>query len=92
MQAADGFRNLGQFVAAVNVSNNLGIDFVKLKSKMVDDGNSLGQSIQALKPASTGTIEAQHAEFEARGLIAETEAQVTTAQQPKSKKSGSLDE
>ena len=102
MQAADGFRNLGQFVAAVNVSNNLGIDFVKLKSKMVDDGNSLGQSIQALKPASTGTVEARHAEFEARGLIAETEAQVTTtatvtnttttAQKPKGKKSGSLDE
>ena len=54
MKAAEGFRNLGQFVAAVNVSNNLGLDFAKLKMKMVDDGLSLGQSIQALKPASSG--------------------------------------
>lgn len=47
MDAAEGFRNLGQFVAAVNVSNNLGIPFTELKSRMVDDGMSLGQAIQA---------------------------------------------
>ncbi len=47
MNAAEGFRNLGQFVAAVNVSNNLGISFTELKSRMVDDGMSLGQAIQA---------------------------------------------
>ena len=47
MDAAEGFRNLGQFVAAVNVSNNLGISFTELKSRMVDDGMSLGQAIQA---------------------------------------------
>ncbi len=47
MDAAEGFRNLGQFVAAVNVSNNLGISFTELKSRMVDDGMSLGQAIKA---------------------------------------------
>ena len=97
MKAADGFRNLGQFVAAVNVSNNLGLDFTQLKMKMVDDGLSLGQSIQALKPAASGAVEAQRAEYEARGMIAETETQVsatatvtttTTTQKPKGKKSG----
>jgi hypothetical protein len=80
MKAADGFRNLGQFVAAVNVSHNLGIPFDALKTSMVTDGKSLGQSIQALKPVASSTIEAQHAEFDARVLIAESEQQpqVTT--------------
>src|SRR6476660_6448175 len=34
MLASAGFRNLGQFVAAVNVSNNLKIPFTELKTKM----------------------------------------------------------
>jgi hypothetical protein len=76
--AAAGFRNLGQFVAAVNVSTNLGIPFADLKTKMTVDGKSLGQSIQALRPASSGTVEAQHAEYQARVVIAETER--TTAE------------
>lgn len=33
-QAAYGFKNLGQFVAATNVSKNLGISFVQLKLDM----------------------------------------------------------
>jgi hypothetical protein len=33
-QAAYGFKNLGQFVAATNVSKNLGISFDKLKLQM----------------------------------------------------------
>jgi hypothetical protein len=47
--AASGFKNLGQFVAAVNVSNNLGIDFNMLKRLIVDRGLSLGQAIQQAK-------------------------------------------
>jgi hypothetical protein len=47
--AASGFKNLGQFVAAVNVSNNLGIDFNMLKRLMVGRGLSLGQAIQQAK-------------------------------------------
>lgn len=101
MTAADGFRNLGQFVAAVNVSNNLGLDFTQLKMKMVDEKLSLGQSIQSLKPVASGSIEAQRAEYEARGMIAESETQAsatatvttnTTTQKTKGKKpSGSRD-
>jgi hypothetical protein len=72
MKAAAGFRNLGQFVAAVNVSNNLGIPFKKLKAAMVKDGMSLGQAIQSLKPAADATTEARHAEHDADTLIQQT--------------------
>jgi hypothetical protein len=60
-QAAFGFRNQGQFVAAVHVSNNLGIPFNELRSKMVTEGKSLGQSIQALKPHADSDAEAERA-------------------------------
>lgn len=79
MKAALGFKNLGQFVAAVNVSNNLGISFTKLKTLMVTEGYSLGQSIQQLKPTATATVEAQRAEYDAQRLITTTESQTTTA-------------
>jgi hypothetical protein len=78
MKAADGFRNLGQFVAAVNVSNNLDIPFAKLKVAMVEDNKSLGQAIQTLKPSSSSTIEAQRAEYDAQAMIRESEASATT--------------
>ena len=74
MAASAGFRNLGQFVAAVNVSNNLGLSFTELKAKMVTGGLSLGQAIQAVRPlTASATIEAQRAEYDARGMIAESE-------------------
>ena len=53
MKAAYGFKNLGQFVAAVNTSYHDGIPFAQLKRKMVRDGMSLGQAKQALRPSST---------------------------------------
>lgn len=74
MTAAEGFRNLGQFVAAVNVSNNLGISFDELKTKLVTNNMSLGQAIQATRPLTASpTIEAQRAEYDARGMIADSE-------------------
>jgi len=77
MEAADGFRNLGQFVAAVNVSNNLNVPFDKLKADMVTKKMSLGQSIQDLRPASSASVEAQHAEYDAGTLIAQTEQETS---------------
>jgi hypothetical protein len=79
MAASAGFRNLGQFVAAVNVSNNLGISFAQLKTKTVTDRMSLGQAIQALRPVSSATIEAQRAEYDARSMIVESEQQPQVA-------------
>src|SRR5262249_19227691 len=47
--ASQGFKNLGQFVAAVHVSHNLGIPFDQLKAKMMGPPKeSLGQAIDAL--------------------------------------------
>ena len=65
--AASGFRNLGQFVAAVHVSHNLGIPFDQLKGKELattdacpgmtvpTKGSHLGQAIQTLKPTMSST-------------------------------------
>jgi len=72
--AAAGFRNLGQFVAAVNVSNNLGIPFAQLKTRMVDKSMSLGQAIQDARPTTTNTTTVvTRAERDADDLIRETE-------------------
>jgi hypothetical protein len=69
ISAASGFRNLGQFVAAVNVSNNLGIPFVTLKSRMVDDRMSLGRAIKDLRPSADSRKEARRAEADAATLL-----------------------
>ena len=84
MKAAEGFRNLGQFVAAVNVSNNLGLSFTQLKTRMVDDGMSLGQAIKELRPTANSTTEVQRAETDASRLITTTEGDVS----PKKKSRG----
>lgn len=78
MTAAAGFKNLGQFVAAANVSDNLQISFTELKAKMMS-GMSLGQAIQAVRPLTASpTVEAQRGEYDARGMIAESEPSTTS--------------
>lgn len=47
--AAAGFKNEGQFIAALEASKNLNIPFADLKDRMTA-GQSLGQAIQALRP------------------------------------------
>src|SRR5262245_8573602 len=50
--AAMGFKNQGQFIAALHVSKNLNIPFADLKAKMTGDHpESLGKAIHDLKPA-----------------------------------------
>ena len=58
---AAGFRNQGQFVAAVHVSNNLGLTFSELKTLMVDQHLSLGQAIQQLRPDVNANAEVRRA-------------------------------
>jgi hypothetical protein len=66
-QAAQGFKNLGQFVAAVHVSHNLGIPFDQLKTKMVGPpSESLGKAIHALKPDVKSSDETKKAERQAK--------------------------
>lgn len=81
-QACLGFRNLGQFVAAVNVSNNLGIPFAQLKATMLGDVAhltpttaddmplSLGQAIHALRPAVDADAESRAAQRQADAMVA----------------------
>jgi hypothetical protein len=58
-EAAKGFKNWGQFVAAVHVSNNQNIPFMELKSRMVGpDAVSLGQAIQASRTGTTTSTSA----------------------------------
>src|SRR5262245_4784067 len=86
--ATAGFKNFGNFVAAVNVSNNLGISCEDLKAAMTgttlagtSTGKtpvSLGQAIQQLKPGVDSTTEAQKAQVEANVEINES----TTTKKP----------
>ena len=68
--AAKGFKNLGQFVAAVHVSHNLDIPFLDLKSKMVS-GDSLGNAIHGLKPQVNAKEEAKKAHQQAKETMQE---------------------
>jgi hypothetical protein len=69
--AANGFKNQGQFIAAVHASTNLGLSFDQIKTKMVDEQLSLGRTIQALRPAASGIIEASRAQQQALSDLAE---------------------
>src|SRR5258708_27415741 len=65
-QAYQGFKNLGQFVAAVHVSHNLGIPFEQLKAKMTGpSAESLGKAIEQLKPTANAKAEAKKANKQA---------------------------
>lgn len=57
--AANGFKNLGQFVAAVNVSYNQGVDFKAMRQLMLGEGKlSIGQALQQLKGVDIQTANA----------------------------------
>jgi hypothetical protein len=74
MAAAAGFRNLGQFVAAVNVSHNLGISFDALRTRMTGDNPmSLGQAIQQVKGLNPVV-----AETTAQNALAQANAELET--------------
>jgi hypothetical protein len=77
-RASLGFKNQGQFIAALHVSQNLGIPFSELKSHMVTvtpglpgqpdialQTGSLGQAIQASKSTANFTTEVERAELQA---------------------------
>ena len=52
-QAADGFRNQGQFIAALQQSRNHDISFGDLKAQMTGDNpSSLGEAMRKLGVAT----------------------------------------
>jgi hypothetical protein len=64
--ASSGFRNQGQFIAALHVSRNLNIPFADLKSKMTGPHPmSLGRAIQALRPSANSTLAVRRAHKQA---------------------------
>ena len=69
MWAASGFRDLGQFVAAVNAADNLQIPFMTLKARILDDGMDLSQAIRDLRRSSDYRKEARRAEDEAKAMM-----------------------
>ncbi len=72
--AAGGFRRLELFVATVNASSNLAIPFFELKRRIVNDGMTLGQAIQDIRPASKYWSEARRAEEDAAATIRTSES------------------
>ena len=89
--ASAGFKNQGQFVAALHVSQNLGISFLDLKNAMITkqttasgttmtQTGSLGQAIQTVKHTSsaTATTQATKAEQEADNDLKTSTTTTTT--------------
>lgn len=72
--AAAGFRRLELFVATVHASNNIEIPFSELKRRIVNDGMTLGQAIQDIRPKSRYWQEARRAEDEAAAAIRTSES------------------
>jgi len=65
--AAAGFKNLGQFVAAVHAAKDLGIPFDQLKAKLTGPGaENLGKAITDLKPGIDAKAALKQAEKEAK--------------------------
>jgi hypothetical protein len=55
--ATAGFRNQGQFIAALNASTSRGLSFADLQKAMTVDGLSLGQAVKQVQatPTTSGT-------------------------------------
>ena len=78
MEAAEGFKSLGQFVSTVNASHNHDLDFDKLKIAILDDGMSLGQAMKDQRTSLDSTTAATTATREADIMIRTTDPVVTS--------------
>ena len=75
--ASAGFKNLGQFAAAVHVSHNLNIPFEQLKAKMTGKPSmSLGKAIHEFTPSVKAKEEVKKADKEAAQDIKESKAEL----------------
>lgn len=90
-KASRGFKNQGQFIAALHVSQNLGIPFADLKSHMVTvtpgapgqrptatQTGSLGQAIQASKATAAVTTEVERAQTQSAADLQSTSTRKST--------------
>ena len=82
--AADGFKNEGQFIAALHVSRNLNIPFAQLKAEMTgSDRDSLGQAIHDLQPTANAKAAAKTAHHQARADLKAAHGSTTDADDKK---------
>jgi len=78
-QAAAGFKNQGQFIAALEASKNLGIPFADLQDR-VTAGESLGAAIHGLKPAmSAADVESSVKAADEQAKTVQVDASVNTS-------------
>jgi hypothetical protein len=74
-EAATGFNNYGQYVAAKHVSDTLNIPADTLRTEMVDNHLSLGDAIKKLRPElSSKAMRAEVKKAQAAAKRAEAEA------------------
>jgi len=72
-QAADGFKNQGQFIAALHVAKNLNIPFAQLKGEMTGaDRDSLGQAIREIQPTTDSKAAVHTAEKQTKADLKAT--------------------
>src|SRR5262249_26972557 len=80
--AEAGFRNHGQFLAALHVSHNLGISFADLKAKMTGPNpESLGRAIQDLRPKLSKSMVKSDVDRAEREAENDTEAMLEREQE-----------
>src|SRR5690606_27375440 len=63
--AADGFDDTAEFAAVAYAARNTGVPFMLLKHRVVDEGMSLADAIEASQPTLNGVLEAERASAEA---------------------------
>ena len=80
--ASSGFKNMGQFVAALHVSHNLNIPFDQLKGKMTGKPPiSLGKAIHELDPNVDAKAATKKAEHQAKKDIRESKVETKEAKE-----------
>jgi len=65
-EADDLHSDLEDFAATVHASRNIRVPFTLLKHEVVDEGKTLADAIQTVKPTANTSLEADLARSEAR--------------------------
>ena len=68
--AAKGFRDGEQFAAVAHASRNLGVPFMVLKHRVLEERKSLAAAIRELRPDADAVKEANRAQMMARADVA----------------------
>jgi hypothetical protein len=63
--AAEGFADAAQFAAVAYAARNTGVPFMLLKHRVLEEGMTLADAIQASQPTANGVLEAERASAEA---------------------------